>query len=119
MARANWIVVTFSVEGLHCYPQALSDPALVDVKFLGHQHRHIFHYKVYLEVTSLDREVEFILFKRELQTLYGKHLSANNKSCEMLANELMDYIELNYPNRRVSVSVFEDNENGAYCQSYV
>ena len=43
--RSIW--VTFSKEGVHCYPAALEDPKLAtggwdDVSFLGHPHRHIF-----------------------------------------------------------------------------
>lgn len=117
MARNNWIVTTFSVEGIHCYPNAKTDPALKEVSFLGNSHRHLFYFKVYVGVGHLDRQIEFILLKRELQNLYGSQLNANNKSCEMLANELMDYLNINYPDRPAKVYVFEDNENGALCES--
>ena len=109
------IWVRFQKEGIHQYPQALDDPNLLDVQFLGHPHRHIFHFEVEVEVFHDDRDIEFILFKRELEALYGdsKSMNIDNKSCEMLANDLVSYIENKYPNRDISVSVSEDNENGA------
>ena len=65
MKRDTWIYVTFQQEGIHKYPAALTDPKLADVSFLGYPHRHMFHFKVHLEVFHDDRDVEFILFKRE------------------------------------------------------
>ena len=65
--RSIW--VTFRKEGIHKYPAALEDPALAtgdeyDVSFLGYPHRHIFHFKVRIQVTHNDRDIEFIQFKR-------------------------------------------------------
>ena len=74
----------------------------------------MFHFYVTLEVFHDDRDVEFILFKRELEGLFDKGvMQADYKSCEMLGQELMDYVEVNYPNRQCVVEVFEDDENGA------
>ena len=47
---SKMIWVTFRKEGIHKYPAALDDPKLAtgdeyDVSFLGHPHRHIFHFK--------------------------------------------------------------------------
>ena len=52
-ARSIW--VTFRKEGVHMYPGADSDPKLAtgdwdDVSFLGVPHRHIFHFRVSIEV---------------------------------------------------------------------
>ena len=71
----KWIWVTFQKEGIHKYPAALEDPKLAtggwdDVSFLGYPHRHIFHFRVQIEVFHDDREIEFIQFKRWLQRLY-------------------------------------------------
>lgn len=110
--REIWI--TFQKEGVHKYPAALDDPRLADVSFLGHPHRHIFHFRVAVTVTHNDRDIEFILFKRELENLYSDGImQMDYKSCEMLAEELIGYIGKNYPNRKIVVSVSEDNENGA------
>jgi hypothetical protein len=112
------IWVTFTKEGIHKYPAALDDPALAtgdeyDVSFLGYPHRHIFHFKVWIEVFHDDREIEFIQFKRWLEGLYGKDiLQLDYKSCEMIADDLYTEIDSKYPNRYVKISVAEDNENG-------
>ena len=52
--------------------------------------------------------------KRELENLYSKEgvMSLNYQSCEMIARELAKYIQTKYPNRALSISVAEDNENG-------
>lgn len=113
------IWVTFSQEGIHFYPGADTNPATAtgdwdDVSFLGYKHRHIFHFKVWIEVFHDDRDIEFIQFKRWLQRLYNQDsvLELNNKSCEMIADDLFEAINNKYPNRFVRISVAEDNENG-------
>lgn len=74
----------------------------------------MFHFYVTLEVFHDDRDVEFILFKRELEGLFDEGImQLDYKSCEMLGQDLMDYVEANYPNRQCVVEVFEDDENGA------
>lgn len=113
------ITVRFQKEGLHAYPAALEDPDLVEVNFLGHPHRHMFHFEVSISVEHNNREIEFILFKRWLESLYTSTESAssvlnhNYKSCEMIARELIETIAAKYPGRKYRVSVFEDGENGA------
>lgn len=104
------IWVTFQKEGIHCYPAAPEG-----VEFLKHPHRHIFHFYVELEVFHDDRDVEFILFKRELEELYNGSgaMDIDYKSCEMLARELMEYVIQKYPGRSGEIRVSEDGENGA------
>ena len=105
--RSIW--VTFQKEGIHQYPGAPEG-----VEFLMHPHRHTFHFKVTIEVFHDDRDIEFILFKRELEALYADSImDCNNKSCEMLADDLAEYIQKTYPGRDLIISVSEDNENGA------
>jgi hypothetical protein len=114
MITSRTIFVTFQKEGIHKFPAAATDPKFTAVSFLGYPHRHIFHFKVTLGVLHNDRDVEFILFKRELEALYGNGvLQMDSKSCEMLAEELIGYISANYPMRNISVEVSEDGENGA------
>jgi hypothetical protein len=114
------IYVTFQKEGIHKYPAALSDPALMtddeyDVSFLGYPHRHMFHFKVGISVTHNDRDIEFIQFKRWLEKLYAdKVLQLDFKSCEMMAEDLYERINDRYPGRTVSIDVSEDGENGAW-----
>ncbi len=108
------IFVTFAREGIHKYPAAAEDPKLADVSFLGFPHRHIFHFKVHIDVFHNDRDIEFILFKRELEALYGNGtLQMDFKSCEMLAEDLIEYISSKYPGRTIIAEVSEDGENGA------
>jgi len=106
------IWVTFKREGIHKYPAALEDPKLEDVKFLGYPHRHMFHFKVWIEVFHDDRDIEFIQFKRWLESLYQGTLELDYKSCEMIADELADQIQTKYPGRQVRIEVSEDGENG-------
>lgn len=109
MISKRKIFVTFSREGVHRYPDAPEE-----VKFLRHPHRHIFHFTAWIDVYHNDRDVEFILFKRELEAQYANSvLEMDHKSCEMLAEDLIDYISGAYPDRKISVIVSEDGENGA------
>jgi len=108
------IYVTFQREGIHKYPAALTDPALESVRFLGFEHRHMFHFKVGIGVNHLDRDIEFIIFKRWLESLYGDGvIQLDFKSCEMIAEDLYAQISSRYPGRAVSIDVSEDGENGA------
>jgi hypothetical protein len=114
------IWVTFQKEGIHKYPAAATDPELAtgdeyDVSFLGYPHRHIFHFRVWIDVHHNDRDIEFIQFKRWLESLYngqGAVLSLDYKSCEMMSDDLYTHIATRYPNRAVWVEVSEDGENG-------
>jgi hypothetical protein len=115
--RKIW--VTFRKEGIHCYPAAATDPALAtgdeyDVSFLGTPHRHIFHFRVWIDVVHNDRDIEFIQFKRWLENLYKDGiLQLDHKSCEMMADDLYAEIAGRYPDRAVWIEVAEDGENGA------
>ena len=112
--RQIWI--TWQKEGIHKYPAALTDPALADVQFLGYPHRHMFHFRVWIDVFHNDRDLEFIQFKRWCESLYSSDnsvLSLDHKSCEMMADDLYIQIAGRYPNRTVWIEVSEDGENGA------
>lgn len=109
--RQIWI--TFRKEGIHCYPAAGSDPKLEDVSFLASPHRHMFHFRVSIDVFHNDRDIEFIQFKRWCESLYvGGTLELNYKSCEMIADDLYEQIANRYPGRDVTIEVSEDGENG-------
>jgi hypothetical protein len=116
---SKMIWVTFRKEGIHKYPAALTDPKLAtgdeyDVSFLGYPHRHIFHFKVTIEVFHDDRDIEFIQFKRWMEKLYAeKTLQLDFKSCEMISDDLYIEIAKRYPGRTVEIEVSEDGENGA------
>lgn len=117
MSSNKFIWVTFQKEGIHKYPAALEDPKLADVSFLGYPHRHIFHFKVWISVEHNDRDIEFIQFKRWLESLYNDAiLNLDYKSCEMMSDDLYGTIKLRYPGRKVWIEVSEDGENGSFIK---
>jgi hypothetical protein len=120
--RANRkIWITFAKEGIHCYPAAATDPQLAtgdeyDVSFLASPHRHMFHFRVSIDVFHNDRDIEFIQFKRWIVSLYNGDnsvLALDFKSCEMISDDLYLQIAARYPGRSVWIEVSEDGENGA------
>jgi hypothetical protein len=121
--RPNKMIwVTFRKEGMHRYPAAATDPTLAtgdeyDVSFLANEHRHIFHFRVWIGVTHNDRDIEFIQFKRWLENLYKDAiLSLDHKSCEMMSDDLYDIISKKYPGREIWIEVSEDGENGSFIK---
>ena len=122
-AAHRQIWCTFRKEGIHRYPAAATDPMLCtageyDVSFLASPHRHIFHFRVSIDVFHNDRDIEFIQFKRWLENLYSGSNNNNSileldwKSCEMIADDLYIQIADRYPGRAVQIEVSEDGENG-------
>ena len=109
------IVIRLHVEGLHSWPDARH--IFPEVGFLSDVHRHIFHVELKKRVYHDDRDIEFILFKRDVtEYLKNKYYKEDYrchffgpKSCEMIARELLEYFDCEF------VSVFEDGENGAEC----
>ena len=99
------IVVRLQYEATHSWPEC----PIEAVKFLKDPHRHIFHIKAYKDVSHSDREIEIIIFKREIMF----HLDMNFKgdfgtrSCEDIALYLINEFSLS------SCEVLEDGENGA------
>lgn len=106
----------FQIEGFHRWKEAPED-----VSYLRHDHRHMFHAEVFIEVSHNDREVEIITLqhkaKRYFDDLGSYHqgyeaLQFGNQSCETLAERLgTRLIEESYA--VTLVTVLEDNENGA------
>ena len=117
-AAERRIWVTFRREGIHRYPAAATDPKLCtageyDVSFLANAHRHIFWFRVWIDVWHNDRDIEFIQMKRWLESLYSTDvLELDFKSCEMIADDLYTQIAGRYPERAVWIEVAEDGENG-------
>jgi hypothetical protein len=118
----KFIYVQFQKEGYHCFPEAATDPQFstkdeYDVSHLAYKHMHYFYIKVWLRVTHSNRQVEFIQFRRWLENLYSsKTLELNNKSCEMIAEDLYDTISTKYPDCEIRIDISEDNINGAYVE---
>ena len=110
------IFVNTSFEGIHCYPSAPEG-----VEFLRTPHRHIFGVRVEIEVYHNDRELEFILLKRKINSWFEAR-TINNVwqmgalSCERVASDLIAFLQRDLDKgqeRYMSVSVDEDGENGA------
>lgn len=100
-----FITITTRFSAYHCWPDA---PGAVE--FLRSKHRHVFHVKATKQVTHGDRDIEFILFKEEVDawvedTLEGEDTST--WSCERWAVEMIQRFELS------ECEVSEDGENGA------
>jgi len=102
------IFVTTQKELIHKYPEAPEE-----VGYLKNSHRHIFFFRIYLEVQSNDREIEFIKFKHYVNSILPKDgTDINSSSCEMLAEWLYNAISKVYPKRKMKIIVSEDDENG-------
>lgn len=118
----SFVWVTFQKEGIHKYPAAATDPTLatgdwLDVSFLATPHRHIFHFRVEMEVFHDNRDVEFIQLKRIIESWYtDKTLTLDYKSCEMMARDLHAKLLEKWPGRSYVIEVSEDGENG--CRMY-
>jgi hypothetical protein len=108
------VYCTLEVEGIHNWPGCPFD----EVAYLRVPHRHMFHIKAFKLVTHSDRDVEFIMLKRQIKeyllNAYADRDENNPficqfgaQSCEMIAQELIDEFGLS----RCEVS--EDGENGA------
>ena len=111
------VVVTFSIEGFHCWPDAKF--VFPEVAFLSDRHRHMFGFRCYATVTHTDRDEEFILLNRKIQRglrigFTGSEtnvLEFGSMSCEMIGEWLLESFPQLY-----KVEVWEDFENGAIIE---
>lgn len=106
------IWVTFRKAGLHRYPAA-GTQGLEDVGYLAHPHRHLFHFKVAIEVFHEDREIEFHQFLNFVESAVSTN-GLDYKSCEMIADDIAKIVAEKYPSkiRQLVVDVAEDGECG-------
>lgn len=113
----RWIWVTFQRAGFHYYPSALTSASLTDVSYLGYNHRHLFKFNIQIEIFHDDREVEFHQFLNYCESLFDTNIiNINNKSVEMLSNDLHEHIIKKYPNRDIKINVSEDGECGCVIE---
>lgn len=125
---------TFDVVGFHYWPDAPHE-----VAYLKHDHRHVFKYRVEVEVQGSDREVEFQILKScaldhvartymkrarhevglciGAKVVYEPGYEFGKRSCEMLAWEMLEYLRGALGVHSVSVEVSEDGECGARVSS--
>ena len=114
----NYIWITTQKEGFHFWKYAPEE-----VSFLRNPHRHIFKFKVYIELLEHnDREIEFFIFKDKVDKLIHEVWQTrgllNNPgtgcSCEMMSDDLNMLIGELYPGRDIMIEVSEDGENGSF-----
>ena len=107
-----WITTQFV--GFHSYPDAPKE-----VEFLKNKHRHTFFCKVEIEVNHNDRDIEFFIFRNYINNIIKKLINKNNAgSCEMIAEIIVEQCTKDYPARKITVIISEDNENGATVTNY-
>ncbi len=106
MAKTNF-------EGIHCWPEAPDE-----VSYLRHPHRHVFYIEATVQVFHDDRELEFIMIKHKIDNYLKRMLDDNGvwqmgrTSCEQVARLIIAVLVQERGQRTITVSVFEDNENG-------
>jgi hypothetical protein len=104
----SFIEVRFTFEGFHHWPAARDAHA-----YLAGAHRHLFHVRARRQVSSHDRLIEFIEFRRKLLDYCTRTFQSLDPaspvpfSCEHMAFKLMVDMELD------EAEVSEDGENGA------
>ena len=108
--RKIW--VTFQKVGFHRYPASGEDPRLADVSYLANKHRHLFKFRVEIEIFHNDRELEFHQVLNYCESLYQNQLDIDYKSVEMLADDLYIQLAAKYPERYMAIEVSEDGECG-------
>lgn len=120
--KRMYVYTQFVKEGYHCYPEAKHDPKLatgdfMDVSHLGERHFHYFYFKVWVEVNHSNRDIEFIQLRRRLESLFREGaMEVNNKSCEMLADEMLELLKSWYPGCAIKIDISEENINGALLE---
>jgi hypothetical protein len=111
------VIVTFSIEGFHCWPNAKE--IFPEVAFLSDRHRHMFGFKCFAHVSHTDRDEEFILLNRKIQQALRVSFSKDitnvlefgSMSCEMIGEWLLESFDSLY-----KVEVWEDWENGSVIE---
>lgn len=112
-----------AIEGYHKYPGAPDE-----VAFLRDLHRHLFHFSVEVEVTDVNREVEFFQLQKLMRYIVMMPTGASpfvgfcaayqgvELSCEMMAQAMAERVAAaDY--RPVHVKVSEDDENAGHWYS--
>jgi len=108
----RFCIVRYQAPGFHNWPDASGERA-----YLADRHRHLFFVEAKIELNHNEREIEFHDFLDSCKSIFsGGELGSS--SCETIAENLVEAIQAQWPDRRIGVSVFEDNEVGAYVSNY-
>lgn len=122
MNKKTFVYCTFQKEAYHYFPGADTNPQYAtndeyDVSHLATRHMHYFNFKVWVEVTDNNRQIEFIQLRRWIENLYSDNaLELNNLSCEMISDALFLKLTKKYPNMEIRIDVSEEGINGAYTE---
>lgn len=115
MSINRYIEVTGQYEGYHKYENAPDE-----VAFLRNLHRHMFKWSALIEVFHDDRELEFFLVKRLIETkivAFTSWSTTDLGSCEMQAEKILNGLLAAYGHDRfISVKVSEDGENSGWVE---
>ena len=92
---------------------------------LRERHRHVFEVTVWAKQTHDNRDLEYIMLKRDLERWAEEDLGDGSEpielgemSCEMVAKELIQYLRDEYDEvRAYKAEVLEDGENGALVEA--
>lgn len=103
MSNEIMVIIKFRFEGLHRWLHC----NIEKVSYLRYYHRHVFHVTCWKQVYNTNREIEIITLKKEVEAFAKDEYSRSDKSCEKIAQELLETFNFN------TVEVLEDGENGA------
>ena len=114
MDKGTYVYCTTQFIGFHQWKDAPDSFA-----YLRNKHRHVFHVKVVVEVSHVDRDVEFHYLKVKVDDAIGNQYRKwkEEASCEEMAVDIGSWLR-NNPVLGTSfdvqsVEVSEDGENGA------
>lgn len=113
----RWAKITHRFEGLHRY----SDAPL-NVSYLQHVHRHLFHVTLWIEQFHNERDVEYLTVLQQLKSFLRLETLNVDSSCETIAENILAWARKLYPavdghfGRALRCEVLEDGENGALLE---
>lgn len=110
----SYIIIKDQFSAIHAWDKCPFE----EVKFLRWPHRHMFHVTLKIRVSHDDRDLEFFMVKNALsKMLHDLYANRNlgSMSCEMMCKKIREDLKYNVDVALdvKSISVFEDNENGA------
>lgn len=103
------IIVKTAFSGKHYWKDAPDE-----VKFLRIPHDHTFFVELEMEVFGKDRDEEFFIVKRKIDSYISGEFGnkTTNLSCESMSEMIINHLLTIYGERHYTVSVYEDNVNG-------
>ena len=115
----RWVTARTQFRGIHNWPNCPID----EVGFLRDPHRHTFHVMASVEVSGADREVEFFVLQRQIDSIItarfprkDESFAVGARSCEMIADVVYEGLQGEFGDREIKISVSEDGENEALCE---